>query len=316
MEINRSQVPQSPIERGVVINWDDMERIMRLTMCDELRVAPEEYCVLLTEPPLSPKGNRERMVELMFEQFHVQGTYLALQALLATYASGRCSALTLDSGSDVTHVIPVYEGHTFFQAIRRVDIGGRDVTDRLASLLQRREVSFATTAECEDIMQMKEKLCYVASDYAADSAAASTGALDKPHQLPDGRTVTLGQERIECTEALFHPTVPGLEDYGLQHLLTDSLKSCSIDVRRDLSSNIVLSGGNTMFPGISERLQKEMVALAPPASRVRVIAPPERKLSVWIGGSILASLSTFQNWWITRQEYEESGPGIVHRKCT
>ena len=90
---------------------------------------------------------------------------------------------------------------------------------------------------------------------------------------------------------------------------------CDVDIRKDLYSNIVLSGGTTMFPGIAERLTKELTALAPAAMKIKVVAPPERKYSVWIGGSILASLSTFQQMWISKAEYDESGPSIVHRKC-
>lgn len=107
---------------------------------------------------------------------------------------------------------------------------------------------------------------------------------------------------------------------------------CDIDIRRDLYGNIVMSGGTTMFPGIADRMNKEITAFAPSNMRVmshsmtllpvtlthslcqvKIVAPPERKYSVWIGGSILASLSTFQNLWCTKQEYDESGPAIVHR---
>ena len=90
---------------------------------------------------------------------------------------------------------------------------------------------------------------------------------------------------------------------------------CDIDVRKDLYANIVLSGGTTMFEGLPERIEKEMVRLAPPTMKIKVVAPPERKYAVWIGGSILASLATFPQMVITRDEYNEAGPGIVHRKC-
>ena len=93
----------------------------------------------------------------------------------------------------------------------------------------------------------------------------------------------------------------------------NSIFKCDLDVRRDLYGNVVLSGGTTMFPGIGDRMQKELTALSPASMKVKIVAPPERKYSVWIGGSILASLSTFQNLWCSKQEYDESGPGIVHR---
>ena len=96
---------------------------------------------------------------------------------------------------------------------------------------------------------------------------------------------------------------------------TDQAPRCDIDIRKDLYANVVLSGGTTMFQGIGERMTKELTALAPSTMKIKVVAPPERKYSVWIGGSILSSLSTFQQMWISKGEYDESGPTIVHRKC-
>jgi len=106
-----------------------------------------------------------------------------------------------------------------------------------------------------------------------------------------------------------------MEQEGIHITTYNSIMKCDVDIRKDLYANTVLSGGTTMFAGIDARMKKEITALAPPTMSIKVIAPPERKYSVWIGGSILASLSTFQQMWITKQEYDESGPAIVHRKC-
>merc|ERR1712224_989405 len=102
---------------------------------------------------------------------------------------------------------------------------------------------------------------------------------------------------------------------GVHDCTFQTIMKCDVDIRKDLYANIVLSGGTTMFPGIAERMTKELVSLAPSSMKVKIVAPPERKYSVWIGGSILSSLSTFQTMWISKEEFDESGPSIVHRKC-
>jgi actin len=139
--------------------------------------------------------------------------------------------------------------------------------------------------------------------------------LEKTYELPDGQVITVGSERFRCPESLFQPSMLGLEGVGIHQTTYNSIMKCDVDIRKDLYSNIVLSGGTTMFPGIADRMTKEISSLAPSSMKVKVVAPAERKFSVWIGGSILSSLSTFQQMWITKSEYEENGPSIVHRKC-
>ncbi|KAK7085323.1 hypothetical protein SK128_018090, partial [Halocaridina rubra] len=135
------------------------------------------------------------------------------------------------------------------------------------------------------------------------------------YELPDGQIVTIGNERFRCPEALFTPSMLGMECAGLHETVYTSIMKCDVDIRKELYANNVLSGGTTMYPGISDRMQKQITELAPASIKIKIIAPPERKYSVWIGGSILASLSTFQQLWISKDEYDDSGPGIVHRKC-
>ncbi|TFK11414.1 Actin, alpha skeletal muscle [Platysternon megacephalum] len=251
-----------PIEHGIITNWDDMEKIWHHSFYNELRVAPEEHPVLLTEAPLNPKANREKMTQIMFETFNVPAMYVAIQAVLSLYASGR------------------------------------------------------TTAEREIVRDIKEKLCYVALDFENEMAtAASSSSLEKSYELPDGQVITIGNERFRCPETLFQPSFIGMESAGVHETTYNSIMKCDIDIRKDLYANNVLSGGTTMYPGIGDRMQKEITALAPSTMKIKMIAPPERKYSVWIGGSILASLSTFQQMWISKDEYEEAGPSIVHRKC-
>ena len=129
------------------------------------------------------------------------------------------------------------------------------------------------------------------------------------------QVVRLGNERFRCPEVMFQPSIVDLNSTGIHETTNNSIMKCDEEIHRDLFANIILSSGSTMFRGIADRMHRELAALAPVSTKVKVIAPPERRCSVWIGGSILASLSTFKQMWITKMDYDESGSSIVHRKC-
>ena len=306
-----------PIAHGIIQDWDDMEKIWNHTFYVELRVSPDEHPVLLTEAPLNPKVNREKMTQIMFETFNVPCLYIAIQAVLSLYSAGRTTGIVCDSGDGVTHTVPIYEGFSIPHAVSRIQLAGRDLTQFMAKLLTERGYNFTSSAEMEIVRDIKEKTCFVAADFeAAMKQASDSSSLEMNYELPDGKIITIGSERFRCPEYLFKPLeMNGRELDSVQELTYKSIQECDVDVRRDLYQNIILSGGTTMFEGIGERLLKEIESRAPKQITVKVIASPDRRYAVWRGGSTLTSLSTFAGMWITKEDYDEHGASIVHRKC-
>ena len=302
-----------PIEHGIVNDWNDMEKIWDHTFTTELRVDPSEHNVMLTEAPMNPKVNREKMAQIMFETFNAPGLYIAIQAVLSLYSAGKFTGIVADSGDGVSHFVPIFDGYSLPHSVLRMDLAGRDVTDYLIKILNEVGVSLTTTAEREIAKDIKEKTCYVALDFEQEK----NNYQEMSYEMPDGTVIKVKDQRFRTPEILFHPEMCGKEAGGIDKKCYDSINKSDIDVRKDLYQCIVLSGGTTMFSGLPERLTKEVKNLAPESMKnnVKVIAVPERKYSVWIGGSILSSISTFGCMWITRDEYNESGASIVHRKC-
>nr|AAF00922.1 actin I [Urostyla grandis]AAM77604.1 macronuclear actin I [Urostyla grandis] len=306
-----------PIEHGIVKNWDDMEKIWNHTFYVELRVSPDEHPVLLTEAPLNPKVNREKMTQIMFETFNVPCLYVSIQAVLSLYSAGRTTGIVCDSGDGVTHTVPIYEGFSIPHAVNRIQLAGRDLTQFMAKLLTERGYNFVSSAELEIVRDIKKKTAFVALDYEASmKQAQDSSSLEKAYELPDSKIITIGNARFRCPEFLFKPLeMNGKEFDSIQDLTYNSIQECDVDVRRELYQNIILSGGTTMFEGIGERLLKEIESRAPKSINVKVIASPDRRFAVWRGGSTLTSLSTFASMWITKEDYDEHGATIVHRKC-
>lgn len=325
-----------PIEHGVVTNWDDMEKLWYHTYTQDLRTNSEEHPLLITEAPMNPRSNRDKMCQLFFEQFNVPCMYISIQAVLLLYASGRTTGVVVDSGDGVSHIVPVYEGFSLPTSIKRMDIAGRDVTEQMAFNIRRTlGANFQTSSEMEIVRLIKEKACFISKDPARDeklyagsaysqhlsAAGAQSNDLFTSYRLPDGRSIQVGVERFRSPEILFNPQLIGCESPGIHELTALAIAKTDLDLRPSLFQNIILSGGNTLIRNFGDRLLAELkqqngsiIWKDSGKVKVKIYAPPERKYSTWIGGSILAGLSTFKKMWVTALEFAED-PEIVHRKC-
>ena len=250
----------------------------------------------------------------MFETFNVPAMHVAIQAVLTMYSHGCDTGIVLDCGDGVSHVVPVVEGYTIKEGIKRLDLAGRDLTDYMSKLLMGSGYSFTSTSEREFVREIKEKFSYVALDFDLESATAHhCSLLKKDYEMPDGSIVQVGKERYQCPEALFKPSLLGKDALGIHEIIVQSIKKCDVDMRKELYNNMMLSGGSTMLPGLKDRLFKEVTALAPPKTKITIVAPADRKHSVWVGGAFLASMESLE--WVTKKDYEEQGENIMHRKC-
>ena len=314
-----------PMESGRVTDWADVERVWSHAY-NMIEASYDGHPLLMTEAPLNPDSNREKCAEVLFEHLGVPALHIAPQAALSLYAGGRTTGLVLDIGDGVAQAVPVYEGLAVRSAVVRSEVGGRAISKRLELLLRRAGFHAQTSAEKEVVREIKEACCYVSADASRDEHAMSAAlarkgtlpsqnladAQPRSFRLPDGSSVRLEGERFRASEALFDPSVIGSEEPGAAELVALACRRADLDLRATLYESVVLAGGSTLFPGFGERLVKDLRSKLPDTT-IRVRAPPERALSCWIGGSILASLATFKSMWVLRSEYDEHGASVFSR---
>ncbi|KAJ8927874.1 hypothetical protein NQ314_019618 [Rhamnusium bicolor] len=300
-----------PMENGVVRNWEDMCHVWDYTFGPKkMNLDPKETKILLTEPPMNPTKNREKMIEVMFEKYGFAGAYVAIQAVLTLYAQGLLSGVVVDSGDGVTHICPVYEEYALPHLTRRLDIAGRDITRYLIKLLLLRGYAFNHSADFETVRMMKEKLCYIGYDIETEQRLAlETTVLVEPYTLPDGRVIKVGGQ-------------------GIAELVFNTIQAADIDMRPELYKHIVLSGGSTMYPGLPSRLEREIKQLYIERVlkndveklnkfKIRIEDPPRRKDMVFIGGAVLAEVMKDRDaFWLSKQEYEEQGLKVLKKLGT
>ena len=301
-----------PTVRGFVRDWDALELVWQHCFQNELKVESADHPLLFGVYPDETKSFKERMALLFFEQFGVPGLYCAVHGLLALYGSGKTTGLVIDSGEDVTNIVPIQDGYMVTTAHGMIELGGSDINEYLQTLLKNKKIIL----DIEDARKVKEARVYCANEFGKEHDSYKAGMVKHSvYELPDRTIIELGEEQIQAAEILFRPAILGKFDPGVHEMISECLQKVDIELKRELFGNIILCGGTSLIQNYSNRLNRELVTISPNNIKVKIVAGSDRQFLAWNGGSLISSLATFQSMWITHAEYEENGPSIIHRKC-
>jgi len=339
---------ENPMEDGLVKNWDLLEQLWDHMFTTQLQLSPSEHPILMAEPSFNTKPLREKSTEILFEKYKIPALFVSKNAVLTSFSSGKATSLVLDSGGGVTSCVPVNDGYVLKKAIVSSTLAGDRLTKEMQLALEKKGVSIKpsfmitrkeirpsefqvklkdcpnTTASYMNYMvenvvrDIKENVCRVAEKPIDDSYA---NLATMPYELPDGNTIEVGPDRFAIPDLLFNPEPLNNDTHtftGVHNMLHESVTKCDADIRRELFNSIIVTGGTTLLTGFFDRLSLELSVPALVPYKLKILASPssaERKFSVWIGGSILASLGSFHQMWISKAEYDEQGASIVERKC-
>jgi len=337
------------------VDWDIVQRLWDYGMKERLRIDPKDHPVLLIEPASVSKATREREAELMFETYQVPAFFLAKESALSCFAAARDKGLVIDAGGAKTTATCVHDGYALRQTCISSPVGGESLTDAVLSMLQSKNVTVrprysirrTETApgefQVEDLVRsptvsyhramvrivardLKEAVCCVAEQ--PWSVIANNNVSAVAYELPDGKKIELTAQRFEIPERLFVAPVAADAVAGapagdvaprtVHGVANASVRRADVDLQRELFSNVIVCGGNAQLPGFGARLEMELRQLCPPQTKLKLVAANfanERLHAPWIGGSILASLGSFQQLWVSKAEYEDLGGSVVEKKC-
>ncbi|MCQ2817202.1 MAG: actin family protein [archaeon] len=299
-----------PIEMGEIKDYDSIELIWKHIFYNELLAEPKKHSVIVTEAPFASYENRKKMAEILFNNLGVEKLYITNNSTLALFANGKTTGTVVDIGYGTTSFVPVYEGFALNHAVTHVEIGGKDLTDFFCKIIGEHKPNreYKEKSEKAIINDLKEKICEVAEDYDSQIKKCMDSNSSEAHQLPDGSVVYINQEKYKCPELLFQPQLDGQrQNNGLHEETYKSIKKCDEDIEKDLFQNVVLCGGSSLFLKTRKKFEKELQSLAPTGKTVKVIAPPERRYSSWLGGAILSSMENFRSeMFVTKKEWNEN----------
>ena len=273
--------------------------------------------LLITEPLLNPYSNREKISNSLFDDLGVPAIFFACQPILSLFSTSSTTGIILESGEGVSQSCIVYEGYSLPNTYERFDYGGGDVTNVLKILMKKKGYQLLNSNEYRFISDMKEKYCFLLSskyNLNFDNVRKALNAQKINYYLPDGTSISLGDERIIASEILFKPELIGKEFLGLSDIILSSINKAEIQLRSKTYENIVLSGGNILMKGLEDKIKDDIIQKSNKIIKVNVNTIKEPQISCWVGGNIISSLDIFNKISITKKEWEEKGNKIIHVK--
>lgn len=309
-----------PINNSIIENFDTMKKVWNHIFYNELLAETKSYPVIVSESPFAPYSSKLEMARVLFEELNVERLYITNTSTLALYANGRTTGIVVDVGHKMTSCVPIYEGFVLNHAVNKIELGGYHLTNYLSTLINSNlpeDQHFVNQNQISMINELKEKICVVAEDYDSEFKRLQDTKKVDSYIFPEGggKEIKYSAEKFQCPELLFQPNLFGKDSSGIHELCFKAINRCDADIIKDLFFNTVLCGGSTLFMKIQSRFKKELQSLAPTGKTVNIIAPPERKYSAWLGGSIIACLENFgKTMFVSRKEYNDNGADVIYKK--
>ena len=309
-----------PVNHGV---FDDEKDIFPLFsyIYSKLNINSQEikeHAILITEPILNPKTNREQISKILFDNFDVPAIFFASQPILSLFSTSATSGLILESGEGVTQSCVVFEGYNIPSSFERYNYGGRDVTDYLKNMLKKRGYNFYNSSELKLVNDIKENMCYLETNKRNEYINAKKTLNKKltPYYLPDGSNIFIGDEIILAPEILFNPEYVGKEYLSFPDMIITSINNIDIQLRKKSFESILLSGGNTAIKELNEKLTDELKNRLGKNFPINIIENEKIKPQnrCWVGGNIISTLEIFKKMWVTKSDWNENGSEIMHIK--
>ncbi|XP_006883752.1 PREDICTED: actin-like protein 8 [Elephantulus edwardii] len=305
IDFGRPDTYSYPIQRGRVLNWEGVEHIWSFVL-EKHRQENKDFPVLITESPLKDPGERKKTLEIMFELLDVPSVLLADQLEMSLYASGLLTGIVIDSGYGLTRVKPFYLGRALSSSCTMLEFAGQDLSAYLFKSLFKEDCNQHNLFQVETVAMTQMSKCYVPQNLAEvldfPQSLPSSSEESNTYRLPDGTLVELTPMQRLAPEMFFSPQVFGLPGPGISQAFMEALEMCDASMHSLLKSHVIACGGNTLYPGFTKRLYKELTT---DSFSTRLWVGTNRNFSVWLGASMLAHLSSYKSEWITREDYDE-----------